>query len=107
MKGSPTRDHYETLGVDRQASAAEIKAAYRRLALQYHPDRNPGDRAAEEKFKEVSVAYAVLSDESKRTHYDRFGQVASDLPFGAEADLSTVVSFFDAIFGDLFGTERK
>ncbi len=104
---APTRDHYEVLGVDRQASAAEIKAAYRRLALQYHPDRNPGDRAAEEKFKEVSVAYAVLGDESKRTHYDRFGQVASDLPFGAEADLSTVVSFFDAIFGDLFGSERK
>lgn len=107
MKGVPTRDPYEVLGVDRQASASEIKAAYRRLALQYHPDRNPGDAAAEEKFKEVSVAYAVLGDESKRANYDRFGSVASDLPFGSEADLSTVVSFFDAIFGDLFGTGRK
>jgi molecular chaperone DnaJ len=107
MKGAPTRDHYEVLEVERQASASEIKAAYRRLALQYHPDRNPDDPAAEEKFKEVSVAYAVLGDESKRAHYDRFGQVASDLPFGTEADLSTVVNFFDAVFGDLFGTGRK
>jgi molecular chaperone DnaJ len=107
MKGSPTRDHYETLGLDRQASTAEIKAAYRRLALQYHPDRNPGDKDAEEKFKEVSVAYAVLGDEDKRAHYDRFGAGAADLPFGGEADLSTVVSFFDAVFGDLFGTGRK
>jgi molecular chaperone DnaJ len=107
MKGAPTRDPYEVLGVGRQASASEIKAAYRRLAMQYHPDRNPGDPAAEEKFKEVSVAYAVLGDEDKRTHYDRFGSAAGDLPFGTEADLSTVVNFFDAVFGDLFGTGRK
>jgi molecular chaperone DnaJ len=107
MKGAPTRDHYEVLGVDRQASAGEIKAAYRRLALQYHPDRNPDDSAAEEKFKEVSVAYAVLGDDTKRAHYDRFGSLAGDLPFGREADLSTVVNFFDAVFGDLFGTGRK
>jgi molecular chaperone DnaJ len=107
MRGAPTRDYYEVLGLDREASASEIKAAYRRLALQYHPDRNPGDPSAEEKFKEVSVAYAVLGDESKRAHYDRFGAAANDLPFGAEADLDTVVSFFDAIFGDLFGTGRK
>jgi molecular chaperone DnaJ len=107
MKGAPTRDHYEVLGIGRQASASDIKAEYRRLALQYHPDRNPGDPAAEEKFKEVSVAYAVLGDEDKRAHYDRFGQLAGDLPFGTEADLSTVVNFFDAVFGDLFGTGRK
>ena len=107
MRGAPIRDHYEVLGLDRQASAAEIKAAYRRLALQHHPDRNPGDRAAEEKFKEMSQAYAVLSDEDKRAHYDRFGAAAGDLPFGAEADLRVVTDFFDAIFGDLFGTGRK
>lgn len=107
MKGAPTRDYYEVLGVDRQANASEIKSAYRRLALQYHPDRNPGDPSAEEKFKEVSIAYAVLSDESKRQNYDRFGSIASDLPFGAEADLGTVVNFFDAVFGDLFGAGRK
>jgi molecular chaperone DnaJ len=107
MRGAPTRDPYEVLGVDRQASAAEIKAAYRRLALSYHPDRNPGDDAAEEKFKEVSVAYAVLGDESKRANYDRFGAVSSDLPFGKEADIGAVMNFFDAVFGDLFGTGRK
>lgn len=107
MRGAQTRDHYEVLGVDRQASSAEIKAAYRKLALQHHPDRNPGDHAAEEKFKEISLAYAVLGDEEKRAHYDRFGQVTGDMPFGAEADLSTVTNFFDAIFGDLFGTGRS
>jgi molecular chaperone DnaJ len=107
MRGTPTRDPYEVLGVDRQATAAEIKAAYRQLALQHHPDRNPGDRAAEERFKEVSMAYAVLGDEAKRAHYDRFGGIAGDLPFGAEADLGKVTDFFDAVFGDLFGTGRK
>jgi molecular chaperone DnaJ len=107
MRGTPARDPYEVLGVDRQASAGEIKAAYRRLALKHHPDRNPGDRAAEERFKEVSLAYAVLGDEEKRAHYDRFGGIASDMPFGAEADLGKVTDFFDAIFGDLFGTGRK
>ena len=107
MRGAPARDHYEVLGVERQASAAEIKAAYRRLALQHHPDRNPGDRAAEDKFKEISQAYAVLGDEEKRAHYDRFGAAASDLPFGGEPDLRVVTDFFDAIFGDLFGTGRK
>jgi molecular chaperone DnaJ len=107
MRSASKRDHYEVLGLSRQASAAEIKAAYRQLALRYHPDRNPGDPSAEEKFKEVSVAYAVLGDESRRAHYDRFGSAASDLPFGAEADLGTVVSFFDAVFGDLFGAGRK
>jgi molecular chaperone DnaJ len=99
------RDHYATLGVERRASAGEIKAAYRRLALRYHPDRNPGDRTAEERFKEVSLAYAVLSDDDKRAHYDRFGTV--DLPFGVDADLTKVTDFFDAVFGDLFGLGRK
>lgn len=107
MRSSQARDPYEVLGVDRQASPSEIKAAYRRLALSYHPDRNPGDAAAEEKFKEVSVAYAVLGDETKRANYDRFGSVSSDLPFGKDADLGAVMSFFDAVFGDLFGSDRK
>jgi molecular chaperone DnaJ len=100
-----TRDHYQTLGVDRKASGTEIKAAYRRLALRYHPDRNPGDRAAEERFKEVSFAYAVLSDEDKRAHFDRFG--TADAPFAADADVARVTDFFDAVFGDLFGLGRK
>jgi molecular chaperone DnaJ len=100
-------DHYKTLGVGREASASEIKAAYRKLALQYHPDRNPDDRAAEEHFKLVSQAYAVLSDDEKRARYDRLGDVASDLPFGDAADMAKVTEFFDAIFGDLFGLGRK
>ena len=79
-------DHYGVLGVDRSASTAEIKAAYRKLALKFHPDRNPGDRRAEERFKEVSMAYAVLGDEDKRARYDRFGQ-ATDVAFGVGADL--------------------
>jgi len=105
MRGA--RDPYEVLSVERQASAADIKAAYRKLALQHHPDRNPGDHRAEERFKEVSLAYAVLGDEAKRAHFDRFGGVTADMPFGAEADLSKVTDFFDAIFGDLFGAGRK
>jgi molecular chaperone DnaJ len=107
MRGASARDPYEVLGVDRQATTAEIKAAYRRLALQHHPDRNPGDHAAEERFKEVSLAYAVLGDEATRAHFDRFGGLANDMPFGTEADLGKVTDFFDAIFGDLFGTGRK
>jgi molecular chaperone DnaJ len=99
------RDHYVTLAVERGASASEIKAAYRRLALRYHPDRNPGDKVAEERFKEVSLAYAILGDEDKKTHYDRFGTV--DLPFGVDADVGKVTEFFDAVFGDLFGLGRK
>ena len=100
-------DYYKTLGLGRDAAAAEIKAAYRKLALQFHPDRNPGDHAAEERFKEVSQAYAVLGDEEKRARYDRLGDVPGDLPFGDSADLAKVTEFFDAIFGDLFGLGRK
>src|SRR5690348_11507175 len=73
------RDHYEVLGVARNCSSGEIKAAYRRLALKWHPDRNPGDRNAEERFKELSLAYAVLGDEEKRASYDRFGEAAAEL----------------------------
>src|SRR5438477_7629051 len=67
------RDYYEVLGVGRSASEPEIKSAYRKLAMQYHPDRNPGDAQAEENFKEASEAYSVLIDQEKRTRYDRFG----------------------------------
>src|SRR6266404_4847500 len=67
------RDYYDTLGVQRNASEGEIKSAYRKLARQYHPDRNPGDKQAETKFKEVQEAYDVLSDKEKRAQYDHFG----------------------------------
>src|SRR4030095_4403965 len=67
------RDYYEVLGVSRNATEQELKSAYRKLALQYHPDRNPGDHTAEEKFKEINEAYGVLSNSESRSRYDRFG----------------------------------
>lgn len=76
------RDYYEVLGVDRKASQADIKKAYRKLARKYHPDLNPGDKAAEARFKEIQEAYAVLNDPKKRSQYDRFGHVG-DVPPGA------------------------
>lgn len=97
------RDYYEILGVDRNVDAAELKKAYRRLAVRYHPDKNRGDHAAEEKFKEAAEAYAVLSDPEKRARYDRFGHAgvsgAGGFP-GFDAD--TFADFGD-ILGDLFG----
>ena len=72
------RDYYEVLGVDRNADEAAIKSAYRKLAKKYHPDVNPGDKEAEQKFKEASEAYAVLSDPEKRRKYDQFGHAAFD-----------------------------
>jgi DnaJ-class molecular chaperone len=76
------RDYYDVLGVKRDASEADIKSAYRKLARQYHPDRNPGDKQAEEKFKEVQSAYDILSDKDKRAQYDRFGAAGENGPFG-------------------------
>jgi molecular chaperone DnaJ len=96
-------DYYEVLGVSREASEQELKSAYRKLALKYHPDRNPGDHASEEKFKEASEAYQVLSDPDKRAAYDRFGHAAvgSGGP-GGFGGFSGAVDLGD-IFGDLFG----
>ncbi|GAB4262639.1 MAG: molecular chaperone DnaJ [Deferrisomatales bacterium] len=104
------RDYYEVLGVHRNASDTEIKKAYRRLALRYHPDRNPDDRSAEARFKEVAEAYEVLSDPSKRAQYDQFGH-AGDRGFGSytaeEFDFrSHVDDLFGEIFGDIFGHRR-
>jgi len=98
------RDFYEVLGVMRTASDQEIKSSYRKLALQYHPDRNPDNPEAEERFKECSEAYAVLADTEKRARYDRFGHagVAGNGPSAAGFDAS-VFNGFEDIFGDLFG----
>ena len=76
MATQAKRDYYEILSVTRTATEQEIKSSYRKLAMQYHPDRNPGDHAAEEKFKECSEAYSVLSDPEKRAAYDRYGHAA-------------------------------
>jgi molecular chaperone DnaJ len=98
------RDYYEVLGVGRSASADELKKAYRKLALQFHPDRNQGDKSAEEKFKEASEAYEVLSDEQKRATYDRFGhQGLSGQGFSGFTDINDVFSSFGSIFEDFFG----
>jgi len=100
---STKRDYYELLGIGRNAGDEDIKKAYRKLALQYHPDRNPGDKHAEEKFKEVSEAYSVLSDPQKRTQYDQFGHAAfgEGGPFAGGFDFSG--SGFEDIVGDIFG----
>jgi molecular chaperone DnaJ len=96
------RDLYEVLGVDRQASASDLKKAYYHLAKQYHPDHNPNDREAEDKFKEASNAYQILSDEDQRARYDRFGFDGIRGQQGAGGGFSNVEDIFSA-FGDLFG----
>lgn len=97
------KDYYEVLGVPRDAGADDIKRAYRRLAMENHPDRNPGDKAAEERFKEAADAYAVLSEPQKRAAYDRYGHAGVDGRFGGGAEgFSRVEDIFSA-FGDLFG----
>lgn len=98
------RDLYEVLGVDRQASQADLKKAYYRLAKQYHPDHNPNDRDAEEKFKEASNAYQVLSDDDQRQRYDRFGfdGLRGGSGFNGNSGFSNVEDIFSA-FGDIFG----
>lgn len=111
------RDYYEILDISRTATESEIKSAYRKLAMQHHPDRNPGDHAAEEKFKEAAQAYAILADADKRSAYDRFGHagVANAAGGGAGFDPSVFQEFGDFAdilgnmfgFGDLFGEGRR
>jgi len=108
MKGIMAKDFYELLGVHRNATEPELKKAYRKLAHQYHPDKNPGDKASEEKFKEISHAYEVLSDAEKRAYYDQYGiapgaQGAGSNGFGAGAGMGDI---FGDIFGEFFGGGR-
>src|SRR5262245_7747979 len=99
------RDYYETLGVSKSATADEIKSSYRKLAMKYHPDRNPGDKEAEEKFKEASEAYEVLSDETKRKRYDQFGHqgLRGGQDFHQYNNINDIFSQFGDIFGSAFG----
>ena len=102
------RDYYETLGVERSASEGELKKAYRRLAMKYHPDRNLDDPSAEEKFKEAKEAFDVLSDSNKRASYDQFGHAGVDSSaggggFSGQAGFGDI---FDSVFGDIFGGGR-
>jgi molecular chaperone DnaJ len=102
------RDYYEILDVSKSASAEEIKRAYRKQALKYHPDKNPGDKDAEEKFKEAAEAYEVLSNDEKRARYDRFGHAglggaASNGFGGAGMTIDDIFASFGDIFGDAFG----
>ena len=103
------RDYYEVLGVQRQADEQELKSAYRKLALKFHPDRNPDDQDAEEKFKEAAEAYGILSDAQKRAAYDRYGHqglqgATSGFDPSTFADFSDILGDFFFGFGDLFGT---
>lgn len=100
------RDYYEVLGVGKNATPDELKKAYRKLALQYHPDRNPGDKEAEEKFKEAAEAYDVLSNPDKKARYDQFGHAGLDGQGGygqGGMNMNDIFSQFGDIFGDIFG----
>ncbi|MEM7611920.1 MAG: molecular chaperone DnaJ [Pseudomonadota bacterium] len=105
------RDYYEVLGVSKTAEAAELKKAYRRLAMKHHPDRNPDDEAAEARFKEAKEAYEVLSDADKRAAYDQFGHAGvSNSASGGQGGFSGAESFSDVfgdVFGDIFGGARR
>jgi len=110
-----SKDYYERLGVSRDASLEDVKKAYRKLAMQYHPDRNPGDKAAEQSFKEVGEAYAVLSDKDKRAQYDNVGHAAFEAGaagggpggFGFGGDFrSSFADVFDDLFGEFMGQRR-
>src|SRR5580698_8934286 len=100
-------DYYEVLGVSRDVSDQELKSAYRKQALKYHPDRNPGDHVSEEKFKQASEAYQVLCDADKRAAYDRYGhaglggQSGGGNPFAGGVDIGDI---FGDLFGEMFGT---
>jgi molecular chaperone DnaJ len=110
MATTEKRDYYDVLGVARAATLDDIKKAYRRMALKYHPDKNPGDPDAEEKFKEAAEAYGVLSDDEKRARYDRYGHAATGNMGGF--DPNQFADFGDILgdlfgFGDFFGTGRR
>jgi molecular chaperone DnaJ len=103
------RDYYEILSVSKTASADEIKKSYRKVAMQYHPDRNPGDKTAEEKFKEAAEAYEILSDQDKRAQYDRYGHAGVSGNgrggYGGGMNMEDIFSQFGDIFGeDIFGS---
>lgn len=111
---STKRDYYEILGVDRNADQAAIASAYRKLAMQYHPDRNPGDKEAEGKFKEAAEAFDVLHDAEKRARYDRYGHAGNDPNMGGAGgmhfnDVSDIFEAFGDVFGfgDIFGGGRR
>ena len=100
------RDYYDVLGVDRKASADDIKRAYRRLAIKYHPDKNPGNKEAEAKFKECAEAYEVLSDPDKRKRYDQFGHEGlrgAGVHDYSHMNVNDISDIFGDIFGDMFG----
>jgi len=105
------RDYYEVLAISRTATPQELKSAFRKLAIQHHPDKNPGDKAAEEKFKECAEAYEVLADADKRARYDRFGHQAPG-GFGANFDqgfggAGNINDIFEGIFGEFFGQRQQ
>src|ERR1700710_1506098 len=109
---SSKTDYYETLGVSKGAPADEVKKAYRKVAMQFHPDRNPGDKAAEEKFKEAAEAYEILSDNDKKAQYDRYGHAGVSNNgrggggfSGGGMNMEDIFSQFGDVFGDdLFGS---
>jgi len=103
------KDYYQTLESERNASEADLKKAYRRLALKYHPDRNPGDNRSEEKFKEINEAYACLSDPQKRVNYDNFGTAEGmGAGFGNfSSDFEDIFNIFGDFFGSAVGGRRR
>src|ERR1044072_2877639 len=103
------RDYYELLGVNRSATNGEISGAYRKLAVKYHPDKNPGDQEAIDRFKEAAEAFEVLNDAEKRARYDRYGHAGLNGQFGAHhfTDVEDIFSAFGDLFGDLFGGRTR
>ena len=101
------RDYYEVLGVSKTTSADELKKAYRKVAMQHHPDRNPGNQEAEDKFKEASEAFGVLSNKEKRARYDQFGHAAEGMGDGFSGGGAGVSDIFGDIFGEFFGESGR